>query len=260
MRAQYYLGIDVGSVTTDMVLLDEQQRIVYSDITATVADGRAAAQCLFEKMLAVQGLTSEAIAGSVACGYGRENVPFTHKTMTEITCHATAAHALFPNARTVIDIGGEDTKVIALDESGKMRDFIMNNKCAAGTGRFLEAIAERLHCSLKECISAGEQSYQALEINSTCTVFAESEVVNLIARGASLGDIAAAVHRTIAGRIIDFSGRLRDRGGAIVLTGGVAKNGLFVRFMREGLDGEVLIPDDPQLAGAYGAALLAKKD
>jgi predicted CoA-substrate-specific enzyme activase len=178
--------------------------------------------------------------------------------MTEITCHATAAQALFPQARTVIDIGGEDTKVVALDHAGRVKDFMMNNKCAAGTGRFLEAIAERLGCSLKEFIAAGEKSTNSLDLNSTCTVFAESEVVSLVASGASLEDISRGVHKAIAGRIIDFSERLRD-GGAVVLTGGVAKNRLLIAIIREMLKGDVLVPDEPQITGALGAALLAER-
>jgi predicted CoA-substrate-specific enzyme activase len=251
-----FAGIDIGSRSTDVVLLDGNLSVAGSAVTATGASTRKAARLALDTALAACGTAQEEIAFTVATGYGRDSAEGAGLRVTEITCHARGAHHLFPGARTVLDIGGQDSKVIRLDANGKVADFAMNDKCAAGTGRFLEVMARTLEMDLE---TMGERSLLAsrsLPVSSTCTVFAESEVVSLIASGAAPEEIAWGVHLAIA----DRTAALAERIGMIppaVLTGGVAKNPAARKALEDRFRMRFLVPDDPQLTGALGAALIA---
>jgi predicted CoA-substrate-specific enzyme activase len=192
----------------------------------------------------------------VATGYGRRLVPGTARTYTEITCHARGTAAMCPGVRLVIDIGGQDSKAITVDESGLVEDFAMNDRCASGTGRFYEVLARALECDLGELADLALLGGPDLEVSSMCATFAETEIVSLLAQGLPAADIASSVHRAIAARTLALVAQVGKR-TPVVLTGGVARNRAAVRFLAEALGTEVQVPARPQITGAYGAALLA---
>ncbi len=250
-------GIDVGSLSTDAVILGDNRVLAYS-IVPTLADSSSAAVNAYEIALKSAGLRREDIASVVATGYGRGSVEFASRTVTEITCHAVGARRLFPEAAGVIDIGGQDSKVIRLSADGKVEDFLMNDKCAAGTGRFLEVMARSLGAEPDKLGDLAARSTGDIRISSTCTVFAESEVVALVAKGVPKEDIVRGLHRAVAERIYGMVARLRAR-PPFVMTGGVAKNSGVVDAIEELLQTRVLLPDEPQVVGALGAAIIAKQ-
>ena len=192
----------------------------------------------------------------VATGYGRIAVPFASKKVTEITCHARGAYHLFPQTRTVIDIGGQDSKVIRLGKDGRVVDFVMNDKCAAGTGRFLEVMARALEVSLEDMGRLSDLARERLTISSMCTVFAESEVVSLIAEGHPKEDIIRGLHDAVSERVAGMAERVGLENG-VTMTGGVAKNAGVVRSLEERLGVKISRPEEPQIVGALGAALIA---
>jgi len=198
------------------------------------------------------------LSSIVATGYGRINVPFADKSITEITCHALGANWLNPGTRTVIDIGGQDSKVISIDENGRVVDFIMNDKCAAGTGRFLEVMAQALGVKTEELGNESLKSKKKITISSMCTVFAESEVISLVAEGCAKEDIIRGLHKAISNRICSMACRLRLE-NIITLTGGVAKNTGMVQALKKRLKAKVYVPEEPQIVGALGAAIAARK-
>ncbi|UCD71901.1 MAG: 2-hydroxyglutaryl-CoA dehydratase [Syntrophobacterales bacterium] len=248
-------GIDIGSLSSEAVILEDGEIMSYS-IVLTGADTQRAAKTCMQEALEKAHLKFEAVSATVATGYGRINVPFALKTVTEITCHARGAHWLFPSTRTVIDMGGQDSKVISIDTEGRVLDFVMNDKCAAGTGRFLEVMAGALEVDLMEM---GERSIRAkdgIAISSMCTVFAESEVISLIAGGCSKNDIIRGLHEAISKRIFTMAGKLRME-KPITMSGGVAKNRGIVDALRRLLKAAIHVPEEPQIVGALGAALSA---
>ncbi|MBI5420458.1 MAG: 2-hydroxyglutaryl-CoA dehydratase [Deltaproteobacteria bacterium] len=253
-----YAGIDVGSLSTDAVLLDAKGKVAGYAIVATGASTRKASEEAMSLALSRARGAATDIAITVATGYGREMVPFADMKVTEITCHARGARHLFPGAATVLDIGGQDSKVIRLTRDGKVADFAMNDKCAAGTGRFLEVMARTLEMDLEEMGPRSLASRKALSVSSMCTVFAESEVVSLIASGASPEDIAWGIHLAIANRIAALAERVGCADPA-VMTGGVAKNPAARKALEERFGIPLLVPEEPQLAGALGAALIARE-
>jgi predicted CoA-substrate-specific enzyme activase len=250
-------GIDVGSLSADAVIFSDD--IMSYAIVPTLSSSAIAAQSAFDQAIASAGIAPEDIPSIVATGYGRGSVEFAHRTVTEITCHAIGARWLFPQARTVIDIGGQDSKVIRLNQDGRVDDFAMNDKCAAGTGRFLEVMARSLDTDLQSLGALSASSKNDVRISSTCTVFAESEVVALVAQGVAKEDIIRGLHRSVAERIFAMVARLRAE-GPYVMTGGVAKNLGVVAAIEERLDARLLLPEEPQIVGALGAAIVAKKD
>lgn len=257
-RRVLFAGIDVGSLSTDVVLLDGKGKVAGHSIVATGASTRrASAEALSRALAAARG-TPPDIAFLVATGYGRETVESADLTVTEITCHARGARSLFPEAATVLDIGGQDSKVIRLSPDGKVADFAMNDKCAAGTGRFLEVMARTLEMDLEEMGTRSLRSRKSLSVSSMCTVFAESEVISLIASGASPEDIAWGVHLAIASRIAALAERVGCAAPA-VMTGGVAKNPAARKALEDRFGMPLLVPEEPQLAGALGAALIAQE-
>jgi predicted CoA-substrate-specific enzyme activase len=248
--------VDVGSLSTDVVLLDGDGAVAAEAVVATGASIASAVDEALGRALSAAGAEAGDVACLAATGYGRDRVGGAALRATEITCHAKGAARLFPGAATVLDVGGQDSKVIRLAPGGKVADFAMNDKCAAGTGRFLEVMARTLGMDLAELGERSLRSGRPLPVSSMCTVFAESEVVSLIASGASPEDIAMGVHGSIAERL----SALAERVGAaepVVMTGGVAKNPAARRAIELRLGVRLLVPPEPQTVGALGAALLA---
>jgi len=254
-----YAGIDVGSLSTEVVLLDADGRVAGFSIVATGASTRKACGEALARALAAAKAAGTCIACTVSTGYGRESVPASDRRVTEITCHARGAHHLFPETRTVLDIGGQDSKVIRLAPDGRVADFAMNDKCAAGTGRFLEVMARTLEMDLEDLGPASLRSRRSLAVSSMCTVFAESEVVSLIASGATPEDIARGIHNAVADRVAALAERIGMAPPA-VMTGGVAKNPGARKALEKRFGIPLLVPEEPQLAGALGAALIAREE
>ena len=248
-------GVDIGSLTAEAVLLKEGCMIA-SSIVPTGVDSREAAERAMAAALQSAGLRQEELAMIVATGYGRVSAPFADKTVTEITCHGRGAYYFDASVRTVIDIGGQDSKVIRLDEEGKVLDFAMNDKCAAGTGRFLEVMAAALEVDLEELAALSAQASRGTPISSTCTVFAETEVVSLLAGGEDRAEIARGLHESIAARTSSLVFRV-GLAETVMMTGGVAKNRAVVKALEERLQVTITVPPEPQIVGALGGALLA---
>ena len=251
---QYFAGVDIGSTMTKVVIMAEE--ILATVIGPTGPEHRKLANRVMEEALAKANLPFSDITYVVATGYGRINVPFADKQITEISCHARGVGSLLPTAKTVIDIGGQDCKGIKLS-NGKPVDFVMNDKCAAGTGRFLEVIAEGLGIKLDEMGELSLVAKKAVPISSTCTVFAEQEVVAKLSDGAPLADIIAGLHEAIATRIYGMVSRLKIE-KEVAITGGGAKNIGLVKALETKLGYPALLPPEPLLTGAIGAALLGK--
>jgi predicted CoA-substrate-specific enzyme activase len=252
-------GIDVGSVFTKALIMEFGGRVFSSSVGRTLAGAEKAARSCLNEALRTAGLEAEDIRYIVSTGYGRVMVPFADKQVTEITCHAEGAAFLFPDVRTVIDIGGQDSKVISISDQAKVKRFMMNDKCAAGTGRFLEVMADALGTNLEELSSLSFQSNNNIEVSSLCTVFAESEVVSLVSTGQEMADIAAAIFRSISKRMIGMIGQvgLIEK---VVMTGGVAKIRGQVHALEEELHTKLVVPENPQIVGALGAAILAARE
>ena len=257
-RRVLYAGIDVGSLSTDVVLLDGNGEVAGHAIVATGASTQKASAEALSLAISAAGGTAAEIAFTVSTGYGRDRVPAADLKVTEITCHARGARRLFPFAATVLDIGGQDSKVIRLSPNGRVADFAMNDKCAAGTGRFLEVMARTLEMDLEQMGPRALLSRRSLSVSSMCTVFAESEVVSLIASGTPSEDIAWGVHLAIANRIAALADRVGCEPPAI-MTGGVAKNPAARKALEDRFGIPLLVPEEPQLAGALGAALIARE-
>ena len=245
------LGIDAGSTTTKVVGVDPQGDLVWHRLEPM--DPRMEAQS--ERLLA-EAPTEGQTVPVVATGYGRELVRRADKRVTEITCHGTGVFRALGHGGTLVDIGGQDCKVIVISPKGKVTNFAMNDKCAAGTGRFLEVAAARLRLDLPDFARTAIEADEEEPISNTCTVFAESEIVSLIARGRPIPGIARGLHRSLARRVASLA-----RGAGVrpplMLSGGGAHNGALRHLLADELDHEVHLPAEPQLMGAYGAALIA---
>jgi predicted CoA-substrate-specific enzyme activase len=253
----YTCGIDVGSVSTEAVILDRKDNKILSyAISPTGSSSKNAAKNVFEDALNKTKLKSTDIKAIVATGYGRINIPFADKNITEISCHARGAISVFPDLKTVIDIGGQDSKVIKLEE-GNPIDFLMNDKCAAGTGRFLEVMAKAMEIDLEQFAPIFIKTNDKVDITSTCTVFAESEIVSLIGQGTDKNKIIKGLIYSIANRITSMVERIGLE-KPVCMTGGVAKNLGVVKALEEKLGVKIKIPDEPQITGALGAAYLAQ--
>jgi len=254
VKSQYFAGVDIGSTMTKVVIVNDA--VLASVIGPTGPEHRKLANRVMEEALAKAKLAFEDITYVVATGYGRINVPFADKQITEISCHARGVAHLLPEVRTVIDIGGQDSKGIKLKD-GRAVDFVMNDKCAAGTGRFLEVTAEELGVSLEDMGRLSLEAKHRVEISSTCTVFAGQEVVAKLSEGVALPDIIAGLHEAIATRIYGMLRRLKIE-REVAMTGGGAKNIGLVKAMEAKLGFPVLVPPEPLLTGAIGAALLGR--
>ncbi|MDO8587995.1 MAG: acyl-CoA dehydratase activase [Armatimonadota bacterium] len=248
-------GIDIGSLTADAVIMEGAKLLAHA-ILPTGANSETAARRAYTEALAAAGLRESDVSSVGATGYGRVSVSFASRVVTEITCHAVGARWRFLDARTVIDVGGQDSKVIRMGDDGRVEDFAMNDKCAAGTGRFLEVMAKSLETRIDLLAELARGSLTDVRINSTCTVFAESEVVALVAGGTPKQDIIRGLHESVADRIYGMVRRLRGA-APFVMTGGVAKNAGIVQALASRLRAEVLVPEEPQIIGAVGAAIMS---
>ncbi len=256
MGKGYFAGIDSGSTSTDVVILDKNQHIIAGIILPTGAGAALGAERALEQALKEAGLVREDIDAMVTTGYGRTAISDGDKSITEITCHARGAHYLDPSVRTVIDIGGQDSKVIRLDENGAVVNFVMNDKCAAGTGRFLEMMARTLEMNLDDMAKKGLHFKEDITISSMCTVFAESEVVSLIAQNKDTDDIVHGLNKAVAAKTAALAKRVKGE-EAYMMTGGVSKNQGLVKTLEEKLGTKLIISEKAQLCGALGAALFA---
>ena len=257
IKNPYFAGIDIGSLSTDIVIINRDARIVSYAIAPTGADSRIAGEKVYRATLDKAGIQADDITYGVATGYGRTSVAFADKAVTEITCHARGAFHLFPRTRTIIDIGGQDSKVIRLTAGGKVADFVMNDKCAAGTGRFLEVMARALEVGLEDMGPLSLTATREIPVSSMCTVFAESEVISLVAQSIPREDIINGIHSAIVSRISGMMDRVKPE-PELTMTGGVAKNRGIVAKIRTRYGPQVNVPEEPQIVGALGAALIAR--
>lgn len=249
-------GIDSGSTSTNVVILDENKNIVTYSVVKTGAKCIDGANKALEVALKNCGLCKDDLKFILSTGYGRVSIPFGDDNVTEITCHAKGAYFLNSKIRTVIDIGGQDSKVIRIDESGNVKDFVMNDKCAAGTGRFLDMMARTLEIDINDMGKGGLKWKEDIVISNMCTVFAESEIISLIAQNKEKSDIIHGLNKSIAGKTAALISRV-GKNGDYMMTGGVAKNIGVVREIEKLLGSKVFVWDEPQICGALGAALIA---
>jgi len=252
----YVMGIDSGSTSTNAVIMDQDRNITAFSVVRTGAKSGESAERILKEVLDKAGLKREDLTWIVSTGYGRVSIPFADETVTEISCHGKGAHYFNPRIRTILDIGGQDSKAIKLDEKGEVIDFVMNDKCAAGTGRFLEAIARTLEVGIDELGPIALQSKQKITITSMCTVFAESEVISLIANNKEKADIADGICHAIAAKALSLLKRVGLE-EEFMMTGGVAKNPGVVHAVEEKLQAKLYICPEPEIVGAAGAALYA---
>lgn len=252
-QKKIYVGIDIGSRTTKVVLWDGETIISKSLVSTGWTPGESAEQAFTFAKVSAKVKHADKI---VATGYGRVIVPFADKTVTEITAHARGISHQLPQTRTLIDIGGQDSKAIILGEYGLVSDFAMNDRCAAGSGKFLEYLAMTMELPIEEFAELAYSSRNPVMISSICTVFAETEVLSLLAEGASRQDIAVGVHRSIAMRVAQLVNSLHPQPPA-AFSGGVAKNRCLIREISEVMNMDFVVPDNPEFTGALGAAIIA---
>ena len=251
----YTLGIDIGSTTSKCAVLKDGEELVATSLRVG-GMGTEGPQEALDDLWAAAGLRAEEMARTIVTGYGRKNYERADGEVSELTCHAMGGRFVFPGLRTVIDIGGQDAKIISLTEDGRMANFVMNDKCAAGTGRFLDVMASILRMDVSELAPCAAQSTQPASISSTCTVFAESEVISQLSMGTDKCDIINGIHHSVAGRVAGLAHRIgvvKD----LVMTGGVAQNRGVVSALEEELGCPILTSPLTQYNGALGAALFA---
>ena len=253
-----FIGIDIGSLATKIVLLNEGKLLDHRTERSTY-NFKKIGQNLFNELLSKHNLKRSDVY-VMSTGYGRNTVDFADDRITEITAHAKGVQYFFPDAHSVIDIGGQDSKAIVMSKkTGNVIDFQMNDKCAAGTGRFLEVMAHALEVPIDHFGDLALRSNKPASISSTCTVFAESEVISLFASGASKQDIASGIHKSIARRVAGMAKRI-GVAPKLVFCGGVAKNKAVKQYLEDELGFEIVSPELPQLTGAIGAALIAQEN
>ena len=254
----YTMGVDVGSASSKVVILEDGKRIVIGKVVQ-LGTGSSGPQKVLEMALEESGLKLEDMTKIVATGYGRFSLTMADRQVSEISCHAKGVYFLVPTARTIIDIGGQDVKAIKLDERGGVNQFFMNDKCAAGTGRFIDVMARVLEVTIDDMQEYDARATEAAPISSTCTVFAESEVISQLSQGTSKENIIAGVHASVAVKACG----LAFRGGVVpdvVMSGGVGQNQGVVRAISRELGHHIVVAPNAQVAGALGAALYAYED
>lgn len=251
----YTIGIDIGSTSCKGVALKDGKEIVGTTVIQT-GTGTSGPKRVYEDIFKISGLKPEDVARTVVTGYGRLTFDQADNQVSELSCHAKGVHFLLPNARTIIDIGGQDAKALKLSPAGTLMGFVMNDKCAAGTGRFLDVMAKILEVDVGEMAELSAKSTVRVQISNVCTVFAESEVISQLAAGKTREDIAAGIHMSVANRVAGLARRVGIEPD-VVLTGGVAQNLGVVRAMSEILEMTIIPAPMPQLTGALGAALFA---
>jgi predicted CoA-substrate-specific enzyme activase len=252
----YAAGVDVGSTQTKAVIIDEEKQIVSRSLIDTGANVVLAAQNSFNDALERAGIREEEVEYVIGTGYGRYRVTFGNAQVTEISCHGRGAVHMFPDTRTVVDMGGQDTKAIKVSPDGEIVDFCMNDKCAAGTGRFLGAAAAALDIPLDDLGSTALQSQKSVRISTTCTVFAESEVLSWLGKGKKIEDILWGVHQSIASRSVGLIRRVGIE-EQVTFTGGVTLNVAMIKAIEEKLETTLNVSEDSHYMGALGAALFA---
>ncbi|MGD0280239.1 MAG: acyl-CoA dehydratase activase [Smithella sp.] len=248
-------GIDIGSITAKAAIIDTG-KILATKVIFTGYNAELAGIKVYEEVLIQAGIDKNSIEKIVSTGYGRNSVNFANRSYTEIMCHAAGAHFLNPHIRSIIDIGGQDSKAILLDDKGKVKNFVMNDKCAAGTGRFLEVMARAMEVNLDDFGAMSIKSKQPSKISSLCTVFAESEVISLIAKGEQRQDIIAGIHESVAARVSSMAGRVGLQ-EPVMITGGVARNMGVIHALEKKLEMKIEVSSYAQVNGAIGAAILA---
>jgi len=252
-----FVGIDVGASTTKAVIINEIKEILGHSVINSGADFKSAAEKAFEKSQekSKKKVSDECVI--FATGYGRRNVPFANKIKTEISCHAKGSYFYFPHAHTLIDIGGQDSKIIKVNESGKRTGFKMNRKCAAGTGAFLEEIANRLQINIGKLNELARKSEKNIQIGSYCTVFTATEILTKIREGVEVKDIVKGIFGSVMKRALEMD----PLDGNIVMSGGVvAHNPFLVEMFEKKLGRKIFVPPLPQLTGAFGAAIYALEE
>lgn len=255
----YIAGIDSGSTSTDAIIIDENANIIGRSIVATGIGATQSADKALQIALEDAHLSKDQLTNVVTTGYGRENIGKNTDSVTEITCHAKGAHYLHPETKTIIDIGGQDSKVIRIDEQGNVENFVMNDKCAAGTGRFLDAQARALNMSLEELSKTGLNWKNDITISSMCTVFAESEVISLVADNVAISDIIHGLNKSVASKTASLVHRIKGE-PEFIMTGGVAQNAGVVQCLEQALNAKIYVDDSAQLCGAIGAALIGLEE
>jgi len=248
-------GIDIGSITSKAAII-ENGKILGTKVSLTGYNAGDAAKKVFNDIISELGIERSQIKKIVATGYGRKIVDFADKAMTEIICHGKGAHFTAPEIRSIIDVGGQDSKAIIIDEEGRVKDFVMNDKCAAGTGRFLEVMAKALESDLNDFGKISVKAMEPAKISSICTVFAESEVISLISKGESRDNIIAGINESVAFRVAALAKRIGVK-EPLMMTGGVAKNMGVVNALKAKLGMDISISSLSQENGAVGAAILA---
>lgn len=253
----YTLGIDIGSTTSKAILLGDGEKLVAHKLIVA-ATGTRSAKGIMDAVLEEAGMKRADISYVMATGYGRLSLEGADGEMSELSCHGKGISKLYPSVRTIVDIGGQDAKVIRLDNQGRMENFAMNDKCAAGTGRFLDVMAGILEMPVSELENAAEASENHVKISSTCTVFAESEVISQLANGAAIPDVVAGICDSVAVRVASLAKRVGVV-PEVFLSGGVSRNGAVRKALERELNVTIMTSDLAQLMGAYGAALFAYK-
>jgi len=249
-----FVGVDVGASRTKVVALDPERKLIGHAVKKSGTDFARTAEVCLDSALKMADASEKDIVRAIATGYGRKNVSFIHETRTEIGCHAKGCYYYFPLAMTVIDIGGQDNKIIKLDKNGRRLSFKMNRKCAAGTGAFLEEMSMRLDIPLEEMDGLARKSTGMVELGSFCTVFSATEVLEKIQQGKEVPDIVKGLFLSVIKRVLEMDS-LTEK---VAMTGGVVAHNLYLVKMVEEITGrEVLVPEYPQLTGAVGAALFA---
>ena len=254
----YTIGIDIGSTACKAVALRDGKEIIASSIIQT-GTGTSGPGRVYDEVFAKAGLVPEEVARIVVTGYGRLTFEKADSQVSELSCHAKGVHFLVPRARTIIDIGGQDAKALKLGPTGTLMGFVMNDKCAAGTGRFLDVMAKILEINVGELAELSSRSTERVLISNVCTVFAESEVISQLAAGKKREDIAAGIHMSVANRVAGLARRVGIE-PEVIITGGVAQNLGVVRAMSEILEMEIIPAPIPQLTGALGAAIFAYEE
>lgn len=252
------VGIDIGSTSSKGVVIENGEKVLAKKVIP-LGTGTKGSESILGDVLQMAGVERKNIDRIIVTGYGRVNFNDADKQISEVSCHARGVKFLVPSVRTIIDIGGQDAKALKVDENGILTNFVMNDKCAAGTGRFLDVMARIFDVKTEELEKISEKSTKEITISNTCTVFAESEVISRLSANEPLADIVAGIHRSVAKRVAGLALRIGVKDD-VVMSGGVALNKGVVQAMEKELNKKIIVPNDCQLAGAYGAALFAWDD
>lgn len=251
----YTMGVDIGSASSKAAIFKDGKELV-SKLVISLGTGTTGSQQVYHSALQAAGLSRDDLAYTVVTGYGRMKFEQADEQVSELSCHAKGVHYLLPTARSIIDIGGQDAKALQVSPAGRLMNFVMNDKCAAGTGRFLEVMSRVLDVQISEMGDLSAKSTREVSISSTCTVFAESEVISQLSSNEKVEDIVAGIHRSVAKRVAGMALRIGCEPD-VAMSGGVALNRGIVSAMEKELNTPILVHPDCQLAGAIGAALLA---